>query len=157
MTQPRRLAELTRAESLQLLGSVPFGRIVFSHHALPAIRPVNHLVAGDQVIIRASLGAAISSAVDGSGAVVAYEADKIDSSDRLGWSVVVVGRARKVGSEMLAAGYREALQPWGDGDMDEVISISADLVTGFRMILPQVGEAVPAEPRRGVSHGLTGA
>ncbi|HBW18226.1 MAG: pyridoxamine 5'-phosphate oxidase family protein [Streptosporangiaceae bacterium] len=146
MTQPRGLAELTRDESLRLLGSVPFGRIVFSHRALPAIRPVNHLVAGDQVIIRASLGAPVSSAVDGAGAVVAYQADQIDSASRLGWSVVVVGRARKVGSEMLAAGYREALRPWIDGDMDEVISISADLVTGFRMIPGTTGAGCLASP-----------
>ena len=151
MTQPRGLAELTRDESLQLLGSASFGRIMFSHRALPAIRPVGHLVAGSQIIIRASLGGAISSAADGGGTVVAYQADEIDSLSRLGWSVVVVGRARKVGSEM-AAGYREALPPWIDGDVDEVISISADLVTGFRMVpaaagqaggLPATGEELP--------------
>jgi len=145
MTQPRGLAELTRDESLELLGSAPFGRIVFSHHALPAIRLVNHLVAGDQIIIRASLGTPVSWAVDGAGTVVAYQADQIDSARRLGWSVVVVGRARKVGSEMLAAGYRETLRPWIDGDMDEVISISADLVTGFRM-LPSPAGASLASP-----------
>jgi hypothetical protein len=49
---PRRLTELTRAQAMRLLASVPLGRIVFTHHALPAIRPVNHVIDGDDIIIR---------------------------------------------------------------------------------------------------------
>jgi hypothetical protein len=41
---PRRLTELPRQESLRLLGGVPFGRIVYTVRALPAIVPVRHLV-----------------------------------------------------------------------------------------------------------------
>ena len=63
MTALRRLEALPRAESLRLLSTVSLGRLVFTHLALPAIRPVNHAVAGDQVIIRAYLGTAISAAV----------------------------------------------------------------------------------------------
>src|SRR5579883_2763637 len=36
---PRRLLDLSRADSLALLGSVRLGRIVFTRNALPAIRP----------------------------------------------------------------------------------------------------------------------
>ena len=43
----QRLTELTRGESLRLLGSVPLGRIVFTLHAMPAIRLVNHLLDGE--------------------------------------------------------------------------------------------------------------
>jgi len=32
------------------------------------------------------------------------------------------------------AQYREALIPWTDADTDEVITIAADVVTGYRMI-----------------------
>ena len=63
MTAQRRLESLPRAESLRLLSTVSLGRLVFTHLALPAIRPVNHAVAGDQIIIRAYLGTAISAAV----------------------------------------------------------------------------------------------
>jgi Pyridoxamine 5'-phosphate oxidase len=144
MTPVRDLAELTRAECLQLLGSVPFGRVVFTSRALPAVRPVNHLLIGQQIIIRASLGAAISSAVDGAGTVVAYEADLIDPDQRTGWSVVVVGRANRVASATLAARYRESLSPWIDEQMDEVITIAADLVTGYRMAArPVKGSTAP--------------
>jgi hypothetical protein len=134
MTPDRIRAELTRDECLRVVGSVPFGRIVFTARALPAVQPVAHLVAGAQIIIRARLGAAISSAVHGSGTIVAYQADLIDPVGRAGWSVVVVGRAHRVTGEAQAARYREALPPWIDGEMDEVIAIDMDLVTGFRIL-----------------------
>src|SRR5258708_36398974 len=46
---------------MRLLGSVSLGRIVFTARALPAIRPVCHLVDGDYVIIRTDSSAAITS------------------------------------------------------------------------------------------------
>jgi hypothetical protein len=134
----RRRGELSRGESLRLLGSVPFGRVIFTSRALPAIQPVPHLLAGQQIIIRASLGAAIRPGADGSGTIMAYQADLIDPAERLGWSVVVVGRAYRVTGELLAARYRRSLRPWIDEEMDDVIAIDADLVTGFR-IVPEPG------------------
>jgi hypothetical protein len=134
MTPARRRTELSRDECLQLVSSVPVGRVVFTARALPAIQPVSHLVAGAQVIIRASLGAAFTAAVYGSAVVVAYQADLIDPGRRAGWSVVIIGRARRVTSEARAARYRQALPPWVDGDMDEIVTIDADLVSGFRIV-----------------------
>ena len=57
--QPRQALELTKAEAWQLLGSVSLGRVVFTMHALPAIRPVNHLIDDEAIIIRSHLGSAI--------------------------------------------------------------------------------------------------
>jgi hypothetical protein len=135
MTAQRRLESLPRAESMRLLSTVSLGRLVFTHLALPAIRPVNHAVAGDQVIIRAYLGTAISAAVrDRGGTVVAYEADLIDPDTHLGWSVIIVGRATRLTDPAEAARYRELLQPWvGDG-ADDIIAIQADMVDGFRLV-----------------------
>jgi hypothetical protein len=81
---PRRMAELDRAEALALLGSVPLGRIVFTHNAQPAIRPVNHLLERGQIIIRTHAGAALTRHAARAGqaghgkVVVAYEAEDID-------------------------------------------------------------------------------
>jgi hypothetical protein len=142
MAPVRRLAELTRHECLGLLGSISYGRVVFTSQALPAIRPVNHVLVGEKIIIRTTAGAVIASAVNGTGTVVAYEADLIDAEQRLGWTVVVVGRANRVLSAAQIARYREALVPWTDADTDadEVISIAAGLVTGYRMIPATAGE-----------------
>jgi hypothetical protein len=70
---------------MRLLGSVSLGRIVFTARALPAIRPVCHLVDGDHVIIRTDSSAAITSELRAeAGTVVAYEADAIDPAEHLG-------------------------------------------------------------------------
>ena len=135
MTALRRLEALPRAESLRLLSTVSLGRLVFTHLALPAIRPVNHAVAGEQVIIRAYLGTAISAAVgDRSGTVVAYEADLIDPETHLGWSVIIVGRAARLTDQAEAARYREVLRPWVADGADDIIAIQADMVDGFRLV-----------------------
>jgi hypothetical protein len=75
---PRQAVELTAAESWRLLAGTSLGRIVFTQHAMPAIRPVNHLVDDETVIIRSHLGAAIVGRATQDGAVVCYEADDID-------------------------------------------------------------------------------
>ena len=61
MIKPRQALELTEGECWQLLKSASLGRVVFTHHAMPAIRPVNHLVDGQTIIFRSHLGAAIVS------------------------------------------------------------------------------------------------
>lgn len=139
MADVRRMETLTRVESLRLLGTVSLGRVVFTHLALPAIRPVHHLVEGDQIVIRAHLGAAIAALTgpDG-GTVVAYQADTIDPRDRLGWSVIVVGRARRLAGDGEGTRYLDVLPPWVTGSPDDIIVIRADIVDGFRL-LPGVG------------------
>jgi Pyridoxamine 5'-phosphate oxidase len=133
ITDARQLVALSREESLRLLASTSLGRVVFTHSALPAIRPVNHIVEDGKIIVRTHLGAVIASAVDGTGTVVAYEADMIDSDDHLGWSVIVVGRANRVTDPGEIAHYQQALRPWVSGDRDEVIAITAELVNGFQL------------------------
>jgi Pyridoxamine 5'-phosphate oxidase len=141
----RRLEELTPWESMRLLSSVSLGRVVFTARALPAIRPVNHMVDGDYIIIRTDLSARITSELQSEGgSVVAYEADAIDPAERLGWSVVVLGVARRVTDAEQAAAYRRALQPWVSGVMDQVIAIHTDTVTGFRL----VAESTLLEPAK---------
>ncbi len=135
ITSTRRLKPLPREESLQLLRSVSVGRLVFTHLALPAIRPVNHVVDGDQVVIRAYVDTTIDVAVgDNTGTVVAYEADLIDPDTHLGWSVIIVGRASRLTDRVEADRYRRLLQPWVDGGPDDVIAIRADMVDGFRLV-----------------------
>ncbi|MFF1907558.1 pyridoxamine 5'-phosphate oxidase family protein [Kitasatospora sp. NPDC058218] len=133
---PRRLVPIERAEALRLLGSAPFGRIVFTVRALPAVRPVNHLLVDDTVVIRThdadALGAATLGA-GGAGVVVAYEADAIDPQTRLGWSVVVTGYARPVTDPVRLARYRALLTPWVDAATDHTVAIQPDLVTGYRL------------------------
>jgi hypothetical protein len=85
VTGQRRLTELSREQSLRLLGSVSLGRLVFTYRAMPAIRPVNHLLDGGDVIIRSHTGAAVVPAAGAArGVVVAYEPDAIPAATSAG-------------------------------------------------------------------------
>ncbi|GAA2575051.1 pyridoxamine 5'-phosphate oxidase family protein [Dactylosporangium fulvum] len=125
---------LSRERCLELLASVPVGRVVFTLRALPAIRPVNHLLDGETIIIRSSLGASLPSTATERGAVVvAYEADMIDVEARTGWTVVVTGTARLVLDQALQERYEQLLHPWVDEPMNCIIGIDCDLVTGYEL------------------------
>lgn len=129
----RAMAELDRDEALALLGSVNMGRIVFTRDALPAVRPVNHALIDGHLVIRTHEGAALAKAVDGTGTVVAYEADMIDQQTHLGWSVVVTGFAHLVSDPEQLARYEKLVAPWVSHVMEHAILIRLDMVNGFRM------------------------
>ncbi|MGV9667595.1 pyridoxamine 5'-phosphate oxidase family protein [Nocardia niigatensis] len=131
----RGVVDLSRDEAMRLLAAVPFGRVVFTRDALPAIRPVNHIVDGDTIVVRTRLTSRLTSTVRADSAVVvAYEADDIDPITRLGWSVVVTGIARTVADPERAARYEALVSPWVDGVMDTVVAIEPTLVTGIRLV-----------------------
>jgi hypothetical protein len=125
---PRRLSELTRPESLRLLGGAPFGRIVYTIRALPAIVPVRHLVDNGMVVVRTHVGA------DCAGAVVAFQADEIDSVAESGWSVTVTGVARRVLDADEILRYESALDPFVDMPNVEVIRIYPEIVSGYELV-----------------------
>jgi nitroimidazol reductase NimA-like FMN-containing flavoprotein (pyridoxamine 5'-phosphate oxidase superfamily) len=132
--QSRQAVELTVAECWQLLGSVSLGRVVFTRHAMPAIRPVNHLVDDETIIVRSHLGAAIvARAAADDGTVVWYEADELDPVRHTGWSVIVTGMARLVRHPAAFSRYQQLLEPWAAGQMDHVISVKPQVITGIRL------------------------
>lgn len=129
----RRIDQLPRAEALQLLGTVSFGRVVFIQRGQPAIRIVNHVVEGGSVIIRTSEWSELASAGSG-GTVVAYEVDEIDPELHVGWSVAVRGHAQEVLAPDDAARYLERLSTWAPGRRDFVIRIDPAFVSGIRLV-----------------------
>lgn len=133
MVAPRQALELIPAECWQLLRGTSVGRVVFTMKALPAIRPVNHLVDGPLIVIRSHLGSAITGHASGDGAVVCFEADEIDPARHIGWSVVATGIARLVRDPGSADRFKEALEPWAAGAMDQVIAITPQTITGIRL------------------------
>lgn len=138
MDERRILQELSRHEALRLLAGVAMGRVVFTQQALPAIRPVNHILDQGEVIIRTSLGSSVAdTVVRRPDTVVAYEADMIDPETRQGWSVVVTGIARLVDNAQDRTRYEALLRPWVQNQADGVLRIRPDLVTGFRLTSPR--------------------
>lgn len=140
----RRVIDLAGPECWKLLSSVPLGRVVFSQHAMPAIRVVSHLVDDGAIIIRSPQGAVITGSTrvagvsaagtQGSGAVVCYEADAMDPVRRVGWSVVVTGLARLVCEPSAIARYSRLLSTWAADGAGDVVAIEPGVISGRRVI-----------------------
>ncbi|MFJ9898339.1 pyridoxamine 5'-phosphate oxidase family protein [Streptomyces sp. NPDC091280] len=156
--QPRSV-ELDCAEALRLLSGVSLGRVVFTRHALPTVRPVNHVLVDGDIVIRTHGDATLTQytrQTGEQGAVVAYEADDIDPVTHLGWSVVVTGYARLVTDPRELARYEALLRPWGQHRMDHAVRIHPDLVTGLRLTAPDPSERGGAAPRHPGAGSATG-
>ncbi len=126
------LVELSGAECLVLLATVPVGRIVYTRRALPAVEPVNFAVHDGLIIVRADAGGKLAAAVRR--AVVAFQADELDLAARCGWSVTVVGRSEEVTDPGEIAGLAGlGLQSWAPGARDHFIRITPGMVTGRRL------------------------
>jgi len=129
----RHLVRLDSAQTLSLLADVSYGRIVFTDRALPAIRPVNHVIDNGDVIVRMQSGGPLAQAVFAHNAVVAYEADEIDPQTRLGWSAVITGKAQFVTDREEIARLEAAMAPWLDEPNDMVVRIRPQIIDGFRL------------------------
>ena len=84
-------------ECLQLLASVPVGRVGFVADGEVVVLPVNHVVDGQDVIFRTAYGSKVAAA--GGQDRTAFEADHYNEQTRSGWSVLVNGRAEVVDAE----------------------------------------------------------
>ncbi|MFE9451596.1 pyridoxamine 5'-phosphate oxidase family protein [Streptomyces sp. NPDC006739] len=140
-TRAYRRIDLDQAEALRLLGSVSLGRIVFTRQALPAVRPVNHVLDNGDIVILTHEGTALAAHAqqsDGTGVVVAYEADAIDPDTHLGWSVVVTGYAHIVSDPLVLTRVLGLLRPWAPVEgRDQAVRIHPELVTG--VLLTEAG------------------
>lgn len=140
----RELASLPAAECWRLLGSVRVGRVVFTEGGLPAVHPVNFVLAGSDVIVRTAAGSKLDAAERGD--VLAFQTDVIDPVSRSGWSVLVIGHSSVVDDvERLAEVVDVEHRPWVRGRDRHVIQIAGERVTGRRLLL----DRAPAETAAG--------
>jgi nitroimidazol reductase NimA-like FMN-containing flavoprotein (pyridoxamine 5'-phosphate oxidase superfamily) len=123
---------LTEQECRELLGTVPLGRIVFTDRALPAIQPVNFVLADGDVVILTTAGSKLAAATRN--AVVAFEIDEFDHTVDTGWSVVVIGHARVIAEDgELRRMQALPLKPWNEGERVHYIAITPELISGRRL------------------------
>lgn len=126
------LEHLPRDECMRLLASVPVGRIVYTRQALPAVALVNFALLDGDILIRVDAEDEIAAATRG--AVVAFEADRVDTARHAGWSVTVVGHSRAVTSRAeIQDSERVALTPWTPVRHDQYIRVSPTIVHGRRL------------------------
>ncbi|MFE7355932.1 pyridoxamine 5'-phosphate oxidase family protein [Streptomyces sp. NPDC057543] len=103
--------------------------------ALPAIRPVNHLLDHDQIVILTHQDSDLFAQAHDHGdrgVVVAYQADDIDPLTHLGWSVVATGYCRPITDPDALTRYQRLLRPWLGPVMNCAVRIRPHLVTGIR-------------------------
>lgn len=120
-------------ECLELLASVPVGRVGFVDAGEVTILPVNHVVHGRTVVFRSAAGAKLATADRRS--LVAFEVDRLDEDERTGWSVLIRGRAEEVEPHQLPTTITDRADlPWADGaPKDHWIRIRALEITGRRV------------------------
>ena len=133
--RPAGMVELGPVECLELLGSVPVGRVGVTVDALPAVLPVNFVVWQGSIVFRTVPGTKLDAAA--AGAVVAFEADAYGTAEAPGgWSVLVRGIARVVTdpgelAEMAFLG----LDSWAwDGGAGRYVCIEPTVMTGRRVV-----------------------
>jgi hypothetical protein len=123
------LRQLTSDGCLRLLASVPFGRIIYTRQALPAVELVNFALEGGDIIIRTDRSGKLAAATRG--AIVAFEADVVDEDQRSGWSVTAIGPARAVADAAdIARLQLIGLDSWAPGVREHFIRITPQLLNG---------------------------
>ncbi|GAA5152247.1 MULTISPECIES: pyridoxamine 5'-phosphate oxidase family protein [Amycolatopsis] len=133
------LRALSPRQCMDLLSSGTVGRLAFSEHAMPAIRPVNFLLHGGDLVIRTSRTGSIAKLVD---EVVAFEVDDIDPATHTGWSVVVVGKIHPVTNiEELVTLADPRRRPWPGGERSCFLRLPIDIVSGRTFEAYDVGPA----------------
>ena len=129
------LKQLTRDECLVLMASVPLGRIIYTRQAMPAVELVNFALDNGDIIIRTDRGSKLAAATRG--AVVAFEADSVDTDRHAGWSVTAIGQSHEVTDpDEIARLERMGLTSWAPGERDHFIRISPGILNGRRLSAP---------------------
>lgn len=123
---------LDEDECRALLARAVIGRIVFTHQALPAVQPVNFVLSRGDIVIKVSRTSRLATAA--ADTVVAFEIDDYDIEAETGWSVVAVGRARRV-TDPRETTRLEALplRTWAPVERDTFIRVRPELITGRRI------------------------
>ncbi|TDC73058.1 pyridoxamine 5'-phosphate oxidase family protein [Actinomadura sp. 7K507] len=133
---------LNRDECLALLRRATIGRIVFTHHALPAVQPVNFILDRRAIVMKTSPTSRLATAA--ADTIVAFEVDEFDAEARTGWSVVAVGHTQRA-TDPADIAFLEALplESWAPGRRDTFIRIRPELITGRRIGSPTRPDIAP--------------
>ena len=126
------LKQLTRDECLYLMTSALVGRIIYTRQALPAVELVNFVIHDGDIIIRTDHSGKLTAATHG--AVVAFEADSLDTERHAGWSVTVIGQSVEVTDpDEISRLEHIGLRSWAPGDREHFIRIRPGIVNGRRL------------------------
>lgn len=129
--EPAGITNLAPHECWQLLRTVSVGRLAVWVVDHPDIFPINFTVDHGTLVFRTGEGTKLTSAL--AAFPVALEADGVDSTTGIAWSVVAKGAAsaiEAIGEVLDSAGL--PLFPWQPGRKDHFVRITPTSVTGRR-------------------------
>ena len=132
-SRDRLIIDLDEAECYRLAATERVGRLAWTGSSGPTIIPVNFTLTDGAVHVRTAAYSAIARECDDSR--VAFEVDDFDAETRIGWSVVLVGRA-SLGFVPLGA---PAPEVWPVGSKAAELTIEVDGVTGRRLRAADAG------------------
>ena len=125
---------LSEEQCVELLRAHHLGRVGVTVGGLPVILPVNYSWIDDGVVFRTNVGTKLHAATEN--AVVAFEVDAHDETEHTGWSVLAVGRSRRVDApDEIETYHRRGVEPWVDGTRNQYVRIAPELITGRRIIV----------------------
>jgi hypothetical protein len=117
-------------ECLELLRSVPIGRVIFSTGALPTVSPVHFALHDESVVFWALAESRLAKVTHRN--IVAFQADSYDPIERSGWSVLGVGVAIKLDVANDPQPPPQSIpEPWAIEDADQhLMRIDLDQLSG---------------------------
>jgi nitroimidazol reductase NimA-like FMN-containing flavoprotein (pyridoxamine 5'-phosphate oxidase superfamily) len=125
------LEEIPIDECLELLETQPLGRLAYTVHGKPRIRPLNFAVYQGSVVFRIGYGELLDTIHMQE---VAFEVDHGEIDSRTGWSVIIQGIAEEIWRpEELDDVRRLPMRPWAPGDRDHYVRILSSAITGRRI------------------------
>lgn len=131
---------LSRQECFELLGRVSIGRIGVSIDALPVILPVQFSLFDESVLVRTVIGSKLDAA--SLGAVVAFQAEAWEPSDRMYSSVLIQGFATEANDDLAPLGAA-AIRSWGGVDRPHrLVRIQPTTATGRRFHIASEGSGI---------------
>ena len=123
----RLLVDLDEAECYRLAATEPVGRLAWTGPEGPSVVPVNFALEGGAIHVRTAAYSALARECDDS--PVAFEVDAYDADSRIGWSVVMTGRAT-LGFVSPGA---PAPEVWPVGSKAAHLTVEVAKVTGRRL------------------------
>jgi len=124
---------LAEQECLDLLSSVPLGRLVFTRGGLPVIRLVNFVVDDRTLLFATADGDKYRAAERGD--VVAFEVDDVDLERHLGWTVTAAGHLSVIDPDEAALILAAVpVRPWAPNRDRHLIRLAIEVLEGRRLV-----------------------
>jgi uncharacterized protein len=119
-------------ECWELIGQEDVGRVAVLVDGVPEIYPINHVVQDEAIFFRTDRGSKLRGLVRSP--MVCFEVDGTSPAARLGWSVMVKGRATELATaEEVERAAELPLVYWALGEKPHWVKIEPEVVTGRRI------------------------